>query len=133
MSEYHIVTIDLNDRNKIIKALKEMKYKPLVYAEPRRLKGWKGKVREQKAEIIIPREQVGQVSNDIGFELKDGKYILHISEYDERAKTFDHKKMIAIYNADKLLAPLKKNPRYHIRKKKIRKDGKIELEIDLNF
>jgi hypothetical protein len=125
--------MDFGDKKKIIQALKEMKYNPRVYVEPRRLRGYKGDTRKQKAEIIVPKEQVGPVSNDIGFELKNGKYILHISEYDKSAKTFDYKKMTSIYNTSKLLAPLKKNPKYHISKKKIRKDGKIELEITLNF
>jgi hypothetical protein len=53
------------------------------HKNPVNLYGYKGDKREQKANIIIRRNHVGNASNDIGFiKNADGTYSAIISEYD---------------------------------------------------
>ena len=52
---------------------------------PQNLEGYRGDRRQQSADIIIPRSQVGGASNDIGFvKGPDGKYKAIVSDYDSR-------------------------------------------------
>lgn len=52
---------------------------------PQNLEGYQGDQRQQRADIIIPRSQVGGASNDIGFTKgPDGTYKAIISDYDSR-------------------------------------------------
>jgi hypothetical protein len=51
--------------------------------QARQLEGYEGRLRDQTAEIIIPRSAVGGAANDIGFKLQsDGTYEAIISQYD---------------------------------------------------
>ncbi len=53
---------------------------------PQQLYGWKGDQRQQAAEIVIRREFISPVSNDIGFaRTEDGTFAAVISEYDAQA------------------------------------------------
>ena len=68
MSEYHVVETGFKDEPVLISTLKEMGYEPEIHKTAKNLYGYAGKKRDQKANIIIPRAQVGSASNDIGFE-----------------------------------------------------------------
>lgn len=119
------------DEEILIQILKEMGYNPRIYINPIHLRGYKGDKRPQKSHIVIDRHQVGSVSNDIGFERKGNEYILHISEYDEKANTFDVKKMKTLYNVQKVLKTINQNSRFHLKKKKKLQDGRYEINVDV--
>ena len=54
-----------------------------VHDEATNLYGYKGDKREQTAEIVIRKKDVGSSSNDIGFKKQeDGTYQAVISEFD---------------------------------------------------
>jgi hypothetical protein len=62
-----------------------MGFSNVQYSEqPRHLEGYQGDRRDQTAEIVLPRSQVGGAANDIGFKLQeDGTYGAIISDYDK--------------------------------------------------
>jgi hypothetical protein len=90
MSVYRQQNTQMSDADCLKESLEEMKFRgtekvtPEVHAEKQNLEGYHGDKREQKAEIIIRRKQVGGASNDIGFERgEDGNFVAHISAYDQ--------------------------------------------------
>lgn len=46
------------------------------------LYGYRGDRRTTQAHVIVRRKDVCWAANDVGFELKDGKYVAHVSEFD---------------------------------------------------
>lgn len=63
---------------------------------PQQLQGYQGDMREQTAEIILPRAFVGGASNDIGFKLQeDGSWGALISDYDRNNTAADSKSIHA--------------------------------------
>lgn len=129
MSEYHVIEIELQDQECLVDALCEMGYQPKVHAEAKSLEGYQGDKRQQKAHIIIPRRQVGNASNDVGFEKVGTKYRMHLSEYDERTGTFKTKKLKQLYAKNRILKTVKKKSKYRVSSQKTEKDGRIRLRV----
>lgn len=99
MSAYSEVTTEFSNGDLLLAALKEMGFSPTnCIGKPQPLVGFQGDFRTadgnghthnpalaMKADIIIPRSQVGGMSNDIGFVRgADGKFKAVISDYDSR-------------------------------------------------
>lgn len=86
MSAYSEVATEFKDGDLLIEALKTMGFNPTnCIGKPQNLEGYRGDRRQQKADIIIPRAQVGGASNDLGFvKGADGKFKAIISDYDSR-------------------------------------------------
>ena len=82
MSAYHSYETVFKDKDCLVEALKEMGFKPSVHDEAKQLTGYQGDKRQQTAEIIIPKAQVGSASNDIGFKKEGDVYKAIISAYD---------------------------------------------------
>lgn len=96
MSAYTEMKTELKNGELIVEALKAMGFTPTVcIGDPQPLVGYQGDYRTadgnghtrdkklaMKADIIIPRSQVGGASNDIGFVQRDGKFHPIISQYD---------------------------------------------------
>jgi hypothetical protein len=78
-----------------MKALEDMGFKRnmlKVSETAQKLEGYQGDLRDQTAEIIIPRYHVGGAANDIGFKLQeDGTWGAIISDYDRGNRAADHK------------------------------------------
>lgn len=84
MSAYSEVKTEFKDGELLLEALTTMGFKPRnCIGKPEHLEGYHGDQRQQVADIIIPRAQVGEASNDIGFvKGPDGTYQAIISQYD---------------------------------------------------
>lgn len=83
MSAYTVFETCMEDREVLVDSLKELGFKPEVHDEATQLTGYEGRKRQEKAEVIIPRKQVGSASNDVGFyKNSKGVYEAIISEYD---------------------------------------------------
>lgn len=130
MSEYTTVEIEIPDTECLIKALEEMGYKPIVSLDKAiQLIGYRGDTRLQKAHIVIPRSQISSASNDIGFEMVDGKYIAHISEYD---RFFKVNKLKQLYGRQKLKKMIKlKASKYSIKSETVDINGDIKIKIKI--
>src|SRR5271170_265153 len=84
MSAYNEIETQFSDQGCLVEALKEMGYQPQVSEKPQNLEGYHGDRRQQTAEIVIPRRQVGGASNDVGFKKNaDGTFTAIISDYDK--------------------------------------------------
>jgi len=131
MSEYHQIDVEFQDEDTLKESLEAMGYKPQVHKLPVNLEGYHGDKRKQKAHIIIPRRQVGGASNDVGFEkTEDGKYILHLSEYDQRAKSFDLQKLKQIYGKTAIEKAIKAKPSKFFKKsEEVDALGNIRMKI----
>ncbi|HVX45945.1 MAG TPA: DUF1257 domain-containing protein [Mycobacteriales bacterium] len=84
MSHFTTLTTQITDQDALCAALADVGYADLeVHAEPQPLYGYRGDRRADRAHVIIRREHVGEVSNDIGFRRQDdGHFLAVISEYD---------------------------------------------------
>ncbi len=84
MSHFTTVQTQFINRENLVKALGEVGYNNIeVYDAPLNLYGFQGDMREQKAEIIIRRQFVGNASNDIGFRKNTNNcYEAIISNFD---------------------------------------------------
>ena len=90
MSAYKLIKCSIKDKDLLIKALESLGFQPKLHNSPVNLRGYLGDLREQKAEIIIPKEQLNKLftraSNDIGFTYNSDteQYDMICSEYDEK-------------------------------------------------
>lgn len=92
MSAYKLIKCTLKDKDILLKALKELGFSPEIHDSPKKLRGYLGDLRNEEAEIIIPKEQINKLftkaSNDIGFKWNEEleQYDMICSEYDEKLK-----------------------------------------------
>lgn len=84
MSRYGTYATRFKNRQALIAEL-VLRFKEVeVHDLPQTLYDYHGGPRPEKAEIIIRRQHVGSMSNDVGFRLKDGCYQAVISDHDRR-------------------------------------------------
>ena len=87
MSAYKKIECDIVDKESLLEALKLLDLNFEEHENPQNLYGWKDDERNEKANIILRRNEVNKftgASNDIGFLWNDDKYEMIISEYDKR-------------------------------------------------
>jgi hypothetical protein len=94
MSAYKKIECEIVDKNSLLNALSSLGFKPICYTEPEQLTGFKGDKRNEKANIVIPKDQVNHftgASNDIGFiwDAENKKYKMIVSDYDQAHKMHD--------------------------------------------
>lgn len=84
MSAYKKITCSFKNKNILIDCLKNVDYSPAVYEEKHNLYGYRGDVRDEMAEIIVPKNQISKASNDLGFAYDEEKDEYHMicSDYD---------------------------------------------------
>ena len=83
MSAYKQVTTQITNQDCLVRSLGILGFQPEIYPIAKNLTGYQGDNRLQKANVILPRKQVGGASNDIGFEMTaSGNFDVHISDYD---------------------------------------------------
>lgn len=86
MSKFVSVKLAFKDKDVLKATLKELGYGEIEeYEEAQQLCGYEGSLREDKANIIIRRQHIGRVSNDLGFVKTANGYDMVISEYDRSA------------------------------------------------
>ena len=130
MSEYHEIELKFKDESVLIQTLKDMGYVPQIHQKAVNLHGYQGDKRSQKANILIPRKQVGTASNDVGFEKTKKGYVLHASEFDKKWRTGERIKTLnKSYTENKIKKYVNKSSNYNIASRKIRDDGKIEIQL----
>ena len=112
MSAYKKIECDIVDKDSLLEALELLDLKAEVHENPINLKGYRGDVRNEKAHIVIDKQQVNKftgASNDIGFlwNEAENKYEFIVSEYDQRFKM--DQRVIQAYVKVVLEKALKKN------------------------
>lgn len=84
MSKYHEFVCEFKDRDSLVAGLKDMGY-PIVEVHDvaQNLVGYHGDRRQEKANIIVRRKDVGPAANDLGFIKKsNGSFAAIVSEFD---------------------------------------------------
>ena len=112
MSAYKKIECEIVDKKFLLDALESLGFTPTCYTEPENLTGYKGDKRDDKAHIIISKEQINYftgASNDIGFlwDAENQKYEIIVSEYDQAHKM--HDRIIQAYVKVVLEEALSKN------------------------
>lgn len=84
MSHYSTVKTSFSDCALLVKALNAVGYSKVeVHDDPTSLFGYRGDLRPQRANVVVRRQFVGALSNDLGFLRRpDGKFEAIISDYD---------------------------------------------------
>ncbi len=87
MSHYTTLETQLVSEKHLVLALEDMGFTEVeVHAEPQPLVGWRGRERPQLAHVIVRREHLGPVSNDLGFfKNAEGIYEVFVSDVDQAA------------------------------------------------
>lgn len=86
MSKYLTFTdIVFKDRRLLLAALTDIGYAEVEEGEVLPLFGYRGDRRPETAEIVIRREHVGSLSNDIGFTHTPEGYVPIVSEFDQQS------------------------------------------------
>ncbi len=68
MSHYTVLTTRISDPHYLAEAIADMGYQEVeVYDEPQSLIDYQGKATKQKAEVIVRRQHLGWLGNDVGF------------------------------------------------------------------
>jgi hypothetical protein len=91
MSHFVDVVTSIKDPDALIRALIRCGFQKQmieVHDTPQNLYGYQGDIRKQKAHIILRRKYVGSSSNDVGYELVNGSFVAHISEFDSGTGTY---------------------------------------------
>jgi hypothetical protein len=112
VSAYKKIECDIVDKDSLLEALELLDLEAEVHENPINLKGYRGDVRNEKAHIVIDKQQVNKftgASNDIGFlwNEAENKYEFIVSEYDQRFKM--DQRVIQAYIKVVLEKALKKN------------------------
>jgi uncharacterized protein DUF1257 len=86
MSHFTRVRTTLRDLDALVAALSAVGFRTVeVHDQPQTLKGFQGDDRPERADVIIRREHIGRLSNDIGFARRpDGSFEAIVSDYDRR-------------------------------------------------
>lgn len=86
MSHFTTVQTQFKDKECLVEALKTFFQEVENHNTAENLFGYRGDQRPQTAEVIIRRQFVGKLSNDIGFWYNrvDNCYNAYISEYDQK-------------------------------------------------
>lgn len=84
MSHFTNIQTQIKDINSLVKALADLGFKTVELCEAaQHLYGYEGDARAQTAEVIVRRQFIGGMSNDIGFKRQpDGTFEAVISEFD---------------------------------------------------
>ncbi len=84
MSHYTVLTTRISDPHYLAEAIADMGYQEVeVYDQPQPLLDFQGEERKQRAEVIVRRQHLGWVSNDLGFCRQHGGTMnAIISDYD---------------------------------------------------
>ena len=134
ISEFHTIETELLQQNEesLIQALKDIGFNPQVHKEAQNLYGYRGDMRDQVAHIILPRDQVGTASNDIGFErLDNGKYRLYVSEFDQRSWNHKMPKLIQMYGVN-TVESFTSTSDYSMVEQEVEADGTIRIRLRVN-
>ena len=109
MSAYKSISCSFKDQKTLVECLKNIGYNPVVYKEKHNLRGYIDDVREQKAEIIVPKSEISMASNDLGFAFDESKseYVMLCSDYDIHRGVAD--KVKQSYALVAIKSALKKN------------------------
>jgi len=112
VSAYKKIECDIVDKESLLEALELLDLNAEIHENPINLKGYRGDVRNEKAHIVIDKQQVNKftgASNDIGFlwNEAENKYEFIVSEYDQRFKM--DQRVIQAYIKVVLEKALKKN------------------------
>ena len=85
MSKYLTFSdIVFKDEALLLAALADMGYTEVERGESLPLYGYRGDQRAERAQLVVRRQHIGSVSNDLGFARAEQGYTPIISEYDQR-------------------------------------------------
>lgn len=76
--------IVFKDRRLLLAALSDLGYSEVEEGQSLPLFGYQGDQRSETAEIVVRRNHIGPLSNDIGFTRTKEGYFPLVSEYDQR-------------------------------------------------
>ncbi|MBU7586204.1 MAG: DUF1257 domain-containing protein [Nostoc sp. TH1S01] len=85
MSHFSKIEVKFKDQSCLVEALQRFGFYPQIHDKPVHLYGYRGDQREQTAHIVVPRNQISSLSNDLGFFWNCTEYECLISEYDQGA------------------------------------------------
>ncbi len=86
MSHFTRLKIEYKSQGAIVEALQKLGFTVHVHEQARQLEGYEGDLRDETAEIVVPRSSIGGACNELGFKWSEetNSYQMIISEYDQR-------------------------------------------------
>lgn len=126
MSHYTQVRTQFKDREVLLQALEACGYHPQVFEQAQHLYGYRGDVRPETAEVVIPRAQLFSAANDLGFKRQeDGTYNVIMFDYGRDLQQRIMQKVTQRYATIKATKTLKAKG-YQVRQTQ-QADGSVRL------
>ena len=99
MSHYATIPTQFKYLDELVEALEAIYNHVEVHDEPHHLYGYQGDKRKQMAEVIVRRQFISGLSNDLGFKLNErtGCYEMIVSEYDSKQGKVNQQQIITEY------------------------------------
>jgi len=99
MSHYATIPTQFKYLDELVEALEAIYNHVEVHDEPHHLYGYQGDKRKQTAEVIVRRQFISGLSNDLGFKLNErtGCYEMIVSEYDSKQGKVNQQQIITEY------------------------------------
>ncbi len=130
MSHFSNIRTRIVDRDALVSALEDLGYSPTVYDVPVPLEGYRGDARDQRAHVVVPRRQVGRLSNDLGFERDDdGTFRAWISDYDSRKHNAKWMNQLTQKYAYRATVSSLERQRFDVVEQQQAKDGTVRLVV----
>lgn len=84
MSHFSKIQVKFKDQSCLVEALQRFGFYPQIHDKPVQLHGYQGDRRSEVAHIVVPKNQISGLSNDLGFYWNGTDYECIISEFDQR-------------------------------------------------
>jgi len=99
MSHYATIPTQFKYLDELVEALEAIYNHVEVHEKPQHLYGYQGDKRKQMAEVIVRRQFISGLSNDLGFKLNErtGCYEMIVSEYDSKQGKVNQQRIITEY------------------------------------
>ncbi len=85
MSHFSKIAVKFKDQSCLVEGLQRFGFFPMLHDKPVNLYGYRGDKQAQMAHVVVPRNQISSMSNDLGFFWNGTEYECLISEYDQGA------------------------------------------------
>lgn len=131
VSHFTTLRTAITDRDALVAALADVGYRQVeVHDDAQPLEGFEGDARAQRGHVIVRRNNIGRLSNDLGFEQQaDGHFTAVISEYDRSKHDATWLQQVTARHAYHVTASTLASQGFDMVDEKTERDGTVRLVL----
>jgi len=129
MSAYEVFEVNYSDAECLADALRDIGFTNVeVHKDAQHLFDYHGKVRPQKAHVIVRRQYIEKASNDAGWQFFNGTCYAHISDFDrDRKFAPDVQKQLTMKYTERYVGKVTKG--WKEKARTVEPDGSIRIRL----